>query len=201
MEYQYSSNSAWMTRDLKQIIKAKKAAWFKFKNSGSKNEKLIRNYKYLNKLVRKRVKEAVKSFEQNLARDAKNNPKRIYAYINSKVKIKESIRALKTNDDKIITDGHDIANCLNNYFASVLCEEDQVSLPTCETKTIVRCNDPIFEESVIRKKLMNLNTYKSIGVDKVHPKVLKECADSLARPLTILFNLSYISSRVPQQWL
>ena len=76
-----------------------------------------------------------------------------------------------------------------------------MSLPTCETKTIVRCKDPIFDESVIRKKLMNLNTYKSIGVDKVHPKVLKECADSLARPLTILFNLSYISSRVPQQWL
>lgn len=67
-------------------------------------------------------------------------------------------------------------------------------------KTTTKCIDPVFSEQVILTKLINLNTNKSTGVDKVHPKVLKECSDSLAKPLSLLFNLSYCSGRVPQLW-
>ena len=195
------TNSAWMTRDLKHLIKEKKVAWCKCRNSGSKNTIFAETYKSLNKQVKLRVKEAVKGFERSLANDAKKNPKRIYAYINGKTKIKESIRALRDNDDNIITDGYAIADCLNNYFASVFYAEDIDSLPTCEMKTTTKCIDPVFSEQVILTKLINLNTNKSTGVDKVHPKVLKECSDSLAKPLSLLFNLSYCSGRVPQLWL
>jgi hypothetical protein len=46
-----------------------------------------------------------------------------------------------------------------------------------------------------------LNTNKSTGVDKVHPKVLKECSNSIAKPLSILFNRSYSGGIVPKLWL
>jgi hypothetical protein len=75
------------------------------------------------------------------------------------------------------------------------------SLPTCEMKTTSKCIDPVFNEQVIRTKLSNLNTNKSTGVDKVHSKVLKEFSDSLAKPLSLLFNLSYCSGSLPQLWL
>jgi hypothetical protein len=35
---------------------------------------------------------------------------------------------------------------------------------------------------MIQIKLRNLNPYKTVGVDKVHPRVLKECSKSMARP-------------------
>ena len=62
------------------------------------------------------------TFERELATAAKKNPKRIYAYINSKTKIKDSIKALKDTNDIITVDASQIANILNNYFASVFCE-------------------------------------------------------------------------------
>ena len=48
-------------------------------------------YKFLKKQVKKAIKLAIGSFERQLALDAKRNPKRIYAYINSMTNVKKSI--------------------------------------------------------------------------------------------------------------
>ena len=40
----------------------------------------------------------------------------------------------------------------------------------------------------------------AMGLDRLHPKVLKECAGQLAGPLTRLFNLSLSSGVVPESW-
>jgi hypothetical protein len=88
---------------------------------------------------------------------------------------------LKDKNEKIITDGSQIANILNNSFGSVFCQEDS-NIPICENKTNTKCPDPTFEEEIIQTKLRNLNPYKTVGVDKVHPRVLKECSKSMARP-------------------
>ncbi|MCP4459563.1 MAG: hypothetical protein GY816_16300, partial [Cytophagales bacterium] len=38
------------------------------------------------------------------------------------------------------------------------------------------------------------------GPDKIHGKVLKRCANSLAIPLTILFQTSYYTCKIPANW-
>ena len=45
-----------------------------------------------------------------------------------------------------------------------------------------------------------LDENKAIGVDKVHPKVLKMCSNSLCVPLSLIFNESYVSGIVPDLW-
>ena len=97
----------------------------------------------------------------------------------------KSLLILKYKEENMITDGYESADCFNNYFASVFCEEDIEDLPTCELKTTIKCIDPTFNEQVIRTKLNSLNTNKSTRVDKVHPNVLKECSGSLVKPLFI----------------
>ena len=104
-----------------------------------------------------------------------------------------TIRALKDTNDIITTDAPQIANILNNYFASVFCEEDFNNIPSCEYTSNIKCNDPSFDETLIKTKLNKLNTSKSIGVDKVHPRVLKECSESQSKPLSILFNCSWFA--------
>ena len=46
----------------------------------------------------------------------------------------------------------------------------------------------------------NIDTQKATGSDSVSPKILKECASSLAGPITHLFNLSIQRGEVPLQW-
>ena len=86
---------------------------------------MVTEYKNLNKNVKQRVKMDIKAFELNLAKNSKKNPKSVYAYLNSKCVIKDAIKALKTLDGSITTNGIEIANCLNDYLVSVFLKEEK----------------------------------------------------------------------------
>ncbi|KFP83210.1 hypothetical protein N311_09775, partial [Apaloderma vittatum] len=59
---------------------------------------------------------------------------------------------------------------------------------------------PRVEAEEVREHLGNLKVHKSMGPDEIHPRVLKELAAEVARPLVIIFERSWQSGEVPTDW-
>ncbi|KFP89427.1 RNA-directed DNA polymerase from mobile element jockey, partial [Apaloderma vittatum] len=52
----------------------------------------------------------------------------------------------------------------------------------------------------VRDHLMNLKVCKSMGPDGIHPRVWRELADEVVKPLSIIFQKSWKSGEVPTDW-
>ena len=48
--------------------------------------------------------------------------------------------------------------------------------------------------------LSGLNVSSAMGLDGLHPRLLRECAEQLSQPLCLVFNLSMQSGLVPDAW-
>ena len=54
------------------------------------------------------------------------------------------------------------------------------------------------KEELVHELLQELDPYKSMGPDAIHPRVLRDLADIIARPLYIIFKKSWRTGDVPE---
>jgi len=59
---------------------------------------------------------------------------------------------------------------------------------------------PRFEEDCMRDPLSNLDAHKSTGPNGMNPGVLRELADVIAEPLSIIFKTSWRTGEVLENW-
>ncbi|KAK4828082.1 LOW QUALITY PROTEIN: hypothetical protein QYF61_023142, partial [Mycteria americana] len=59
---------------------------------------------------------------------------------------------------------------------------------------------PIIQGEMVSDLLHHLDTHKSMGPDEIHPRVLKELAEELTKPLSIIYQQSWLTGEIPADW-
>jgi hypothetical protein len=188
----------WLTAEIVKLIRKKKREWKLVKNYHT--GPMVENYKKLEKEVSKKIKNAKKKFEKDMAFNEDRNRKKFSNYVKSKTKARGSIGPLKNVNNETTANTKEMANILNGFFASVFTEEDRNNIPAKERETEVEISNIVFTREAVLKKLGDLRADSAPGPDKIFPRILKELRYELVDPLCTLFTKSMATGEVPRDW-
>ncbi|KAF4805155.1 RNA-directed DNA polymerase from mobile element jockey-like protein [Turdus rufiventris] len=96
------------------------------------------------------------------------------------------------------------AEVLNAFFASVFSGKTACPRDNCPPGLVDGVREqngpPVIQEETVRELLSCLDVYKSMGPDGIHPKLMRELPAELAKPLSIIYQQSWLTGEVPDVW-
>ena len=153
---------------------------------------------------RKVVQEHFRKLGDNNSSDQGKIWKTIKPYINS-LKSKNYARIALKDNGKIITDHHEVAETLNEFFTSVAHAETVQFSPD-----LSHINDHAANTSSLSLAKTNPKEVKDIllkgkpnkvtGHDLIPPRAVKQSADALCYLLSTLINYVLDAGKIPKQW-
>ena len=153
--------------------------------------------------VKRLLRKAKISFEREIAQQSKTNPKAFWSHTRQKLKTKSVVVPLLSNPkdkDSIKSDDAEKANIILQQFSSVFINESNGNIPRIENRTNSTILDLHVTNLMVLKQLMNLNVNKSCGPDEIHPRLLIELSEHIARPVALLFNMTMKHGFLPTDW-
>lgn len=196
-------DSPWATPAVLKVIDEKRVAWWKHVSAGIMNKsKTLVAYRKARKLAFKVCKVAKMQYEEDIVDRARRDPKLLYSYVRRRQATPDRIHGLKDTAGKLNMDDNAICRILNSSFQSVFTQEPQGELPSFPDRSGMAPfkldTRSMFETHDIEKRLEALDENKAIGPDDVHPRVLKNCAEAMARPLEQIYRRSLADRRTPE---
>ena len=191
-------NTPWMDQDTLKAVKTKRKLWKRYKYCRNPQNKDL--YDEAKQIASEKVRLAKRKYEKSIAVNSKEDTKLFWKFVQSKTKVKESIKCIKDSDGEVYSDNRKIAEELNNFFKSVFTKEDDANIPEFDLRTNEELTNVQFSEEIVSKLLEKVKESKSQGTDSIHPKFIKETAKYLAKPVNIIFRKSMEQGKLPDVW-
>ena len=198
----------WLSKGLLISIKHKNRLFRRYREKPYNEIRKLTYIRYRNKLTNI-IRKAETNYYSNLLLNEKfsiQNLWKVYRHLMGKDDNKKATVLNKLiNDNGVVTGNDGIANTFNKYFCTIgqkLAETFQVNDNYKKYLTSFFSNsmflNPITEFE-LHKEITKLPTDKSPGYDEIPPKIVKKSALFILKPLTHIYNLSFLQGYVPEK--
>ena len=192
------NDSPWITKDLKRSLRKKKRLYNNYKRSGLTKDK--QKYRKFQKMLKTELRKAQDEYiGSTLDFDLKEKPKKFWSYIKSKKQDQVGVPPLNVNGS-VKTDSASKAEILSTHFRQIFTQEDLSSMPRKDCSDTPQMDSVVFKSAGVEHLLKNLDSKKANGPDKLPTTLLKITASEIAEVVTFLFNQSYDSGELPEDW-
>lgn len=146
-------------------------------------------------------RELYTNYVKQLAQNRNGDSGSFWRFINEKRSSNSLPSKISLNDQSASTDA-DKANLFANFFASVYIDHnDQTDLRNLiDNRNDHGYNIMNITNETVLYAIKNLNISKGAGFDKIPPSFVKQCAETIAKPLSILYGKSIADCAYPNCW-
>ena len=199
-----SASTPWITPEIRKLMRERDAA----KKATKTHPEKWNTYKVLRNKVTQKIRDAIQSHYHGLIED-KGDPKRMWKAINKVLDKATPSTEVSTLDveGRTITKEKDIAEALNHHFTTIgpklasklESRSDDDSLKYINAQQNKMMFVPV-DETYVLNAIKQLKNGKAPGPDKISTKLIKDAADFIWKPLTMVFNSSLKYGVFPDIW-
>lgn len=182
-----SSHPPWVGKHLLNLKNRKNKAFKRY--SKTRTATNYNTYSALRAEYQVTQKYYMDRYTERIQQNFISNPSSFWSYVRLK-KRTSNLPSTMSLGDQTASGLQEICNMFAQHFNSNYTSESDMAQPTWQTTQIVDINGITLSQAEVHHELSNIDTKKSKGPDNIPPIVLRNCADSLAGPLTLLFNKS-----------
>lgn len=191
----------WYSSALKKVLKEKFKYFKKFKNYGNQYD--YETYSLLRERAKKLENECYQSYIGKVEDSVVDNPRFFWSYTKSLNKSSHALPSIMKYEDQSGDTGETICNLFSQYFQSTFldpCSDNRTPNLDNQPPCGFTLNNVHIDPKEIQKLLKTTDLNKGAGPDGISPYFIRQCADNLVSPLTIIFKRSLGEGIVPVTW-
>jgi hypothetical protein len=191
----------WFSPALIKVLKEKRKYSLKYKTYGSLSD--FQTFSLLRRRAKMLEDTCYKEYISRVENAVVDNPKYFWSYAKSLNKGSLGLPAVMNYDSTRADTGESICNLFAEYFKTTfLCTSSPSGVQNITEPAATSANicDIEINPNEVLKLLKSVDLNKGAGPDFIPPILILNCAESLVKPLCIIFRRSLSEGVVPEIW-